>query len=62
MLGIVMPPTDVPLICGLVLAKLTVQEEEEGLTSESASFFSSYLLHHKMLHGGGRLDGMCIGG
>jgi hypothetical protein len=27
--GIVVPPTDVPLVCGIVLVKLTAQEEKK---------------------------------
>jgi hypothetical protein len=40
-LGIVAPPADVPLVCGLVCEKLTSHEEKEELTLVLSSFFLS---------------------
>jgi hypothetical protein len=42
--GNVVPPNDLPLVCGLVWAKLTAQEEEEGLALELARLFHPVLL------------------
>jgi hypothetical protein len=36
------PPTDGPLVCGLVSVKLIAQVEEEGLTLVASSFFPSH--------------------
>jgi hypothetical protein len=42
LLGIIVPPADVPLVCGLVCAKLIVQEEDEGLIIVASSFLMSH--------------------
>jgi hypothetical protein len=41
---IIVPPADVPLVCGLVCVKLTTQEEEKKLTLVEPSFSCPALL------------------
>jgi hypothetical protein len=44
-----------PSLCNLSLVCIFLQLVVE-------LFYPNTVLHHKMLHGGGRFDGMCIGG